>query len=148
MASVTLLTTGYAGHTPESFIEKLQEYDVETVVDVRQRPLSRKRGFSRTGLSIFLEENGIQYVHVRELGVPIELREQLKSGACDLPTYLDAFGEYVVRQEVALNELYAMALAKTCCLLCVEHRAEECHRSVVATAMANRNGRRVKIEHI
>jgi hypothetical protein len=45
-----LLTTGYAGHNLESFLAKLREHDVEVVVDVRQNPVSRKKGFSRSTL--------------------------------------------------------------------------------------------------
>jgi uncharacterized protein (DUF488 family) len=148
MAGFTLLTTGYSGHNQETFVEKLRRHQVNVIVDVRQRPLSRKKGFSRTALAALLADNGVEYVHLRELGVPSTLRDQLKNGAVDLQRYLQDFGGYVTRQAAVLDDVYAMAMKGTCCLLCVEHRAEECHRSVVADAVAARNGRRVKIQHI
>ena len=65
-----LFTTGYAGHDLDSFVNKLRQHGVNTVIDIRQNPVSRKKGFSKSRLSAFLAENGIGYVHVRELGVP------------------------------------------------------------------------------
>jgi hypothetical protein len=44
--------------------------------------------------------------------------------------------------------LYGLAIKKRCCLICVEHLSEECHRSVVAEAVASRNGHKVEIHHI
>jgi hypothetical protein len=43
----TLFTRGYEGLTNEGFIARLQTAQVKTVVDVRELPLSRKKGFSK-----------------------------------------------------------------------------------------------------
>ncbi|MEX2317691.1 MAG: DUF488 domain-containing protein [Pirellulales bacterium] len=67
-----LFTAGYAGHDLDSFLEKLRNNDIQTVVDIRQNPVSRKKGFSRSRLPEFLSDHGIEYVHVRELGVPVD----------------------------------------------------------------------------
>ncbi|MBK6650144.1 MAG: DUF488 domain-containing protein [Betaproteobacteria bacterium] len=45
-----LFTLGYEGLTIDAFIARLQAAQVKTVVDVRELPLSRKKGFSKTGL--------------------------------------------------------------------------------------------------
>jgi uncharacterized protein (DUF488 family) len=143
-----LLTTGYAGHDPESFVLKLKEHKVEVVVDVRQNPVSRKKGFSRSRLSEFLTDHGLEYLHVREFGVPTDLRNRLRSGKCDLSDYLSDFRDYLAGQENALDQLYILAIRKRCCLICVEHLSDECHRSVVADVVAVRNGHQVEIVHI
>jgi len=44
----TLFTLGYEGLTIEAFIARLQAAQVKTVVDVRELPLSRKKGFSKS----------------------------------------------------------------------------------------------------
>ena len=46
----TLFTLGYEGMTIESFIVRLQAAQVKTVVDVRELPLSRKKGFSEISI--------------------------------------------------------------------------------------------------
>ena len=88
----TLFTAGYAGHDLDSFLRMLGEHQIQVIVDVRQNPVSRKKGFSRSRLSEFLSNHGIEYIHLRELGVPAELRNQLRSGECGLTEYFAKFG--------------------------------------------------------
>lgn len=143
-----LLTTGYAGHTPNSFVGKLLEHAVDVVVDVRENPVSRKKGFSRVKLSEFLADHGIEYIHIRELGVPANLRHELRDGECGLDEYFTDFREYLQTQDNVLDGLYRMATRKTCCLICLEHLPEDCHRSVVADVVASRNGHKIEIRHV
>jgi len=148
MSKHKLLTTGYAGHDAESFLSCLQGHGVKVVVDVRQNPVSRKKGFSRTKLAEFLNANGVEYVHAPKLGVPRDIRQLLRDGECELPEYFDRFREYLTEQDEAIEDLYALASQKRCCLICVEHSSEECHRSVVAKAVAARNGHKLEVVHV
>ena len=90
-----LLTIGYAGYDPDSFVARLRDHGVETIVDIRQNPVSRKRGFSKSKLERLLGENSIGYVHVRELGVPAELRNRLRSTECELDESFAEFAHYL-----------------------------------------------------
>lgn len=149
MASkATLFTMGYSGHDLQSFAETLRKNRVETVIDVRQNPSSRKPGFSRTRLSSFLQKEGFDYSHVRELGVPTPLRNQLREGEIELSGYLHQFDEYLSGQEAVLDELAELATNSRCCLICVESESHECHRSVVATALSRVMKKHLEIEHI
>jgi uncharacterized protein (DUF488 family) len=56
-----LLTIGYEGRTIEEFVGELLAGSVETLIDVRELPLSRKRGFSKRALSTELAAAGIEY---------------------------------------------------------------------------------------
>ena len=143
-----LLTTGYAGHDPDTFVAKLREHGVETIVDVRQNPVSRKRGFSKSKLEKFLAGHGIGYVHLRELGVPADLRNRLRSGECELDEYFAEFARYLLTQDKTLVELQKRAFEERCCLLCVESRPEDCHRSIVAETVLEHGNRNLEIMHI
>jgi len=44
---MTIYTIGYEGIDIEQFFTLLSEHNIETVVDVRELPLSRKPGFSK-----------------------------------------------------------------------------------------------------
>jgi uncharacterized protein (DUF488 family) len=147
-ATHELFTVGYAGEDLDSFLAKLKQHAIEAVVDIRQNPVSRKRGFSRSALSTFLSASSLQYVHESELGVPSELRRALRDGEQELTAYLDEFRVYLTGHEGALERLYHLVTRKRCCLLCVERRPEECHRSVVADAIASLNGQEVKVIHL
>lgn len=53
MAKTTsLFTFGYEGLTIEAFIARLNEAGVRTIIDVRELPLSRKKGFSKGSVRI------------------------------------------------------------------------------------------------
>ncbi|QJX02842.1 DUF488 domain-containing protein [Alcanivorax sp. IO_7] len=65
-----LHTAGYEGVDIETFVGRLLDAGVDQVIDVRQYPISRKRGFSKTALSKCLAGAGIDYCHLRELGCP------------------------------------------------------------------------------
>jgi len=143
-----LLTAGYAGHDLNSFLLTLKRHDVQVVIDVRQNPISRKKGFSKSKLSTFLESNDVQYIHECALGVPKELRIKLKSGQYAIASYLNKFRKYLTSHTETLDRLYELALRKRCCLICVEQCSEECHRSIVAKIVASRNGHKVKVIHL
>jgi uncharacterized protein (DUF488 family) len=74
----TLFTIGYEETTAESFLKKLESAGVQMVFDIRELPQSRIPGFSKNALSEKLRRKGIDYLHVRELGSPRELRHQLR----------------------------------------------------------------------
>ncbi len=148
MSARPLFTTGYAGHDLDSFVNKLRQHGVNTVIDIRQNPVSRKKGFSKSRLSAFLTENGIGYIHMRELGVPRELRNELADEGCTLDEYFAEFRKYAVAQVDALIAVENLAAGQRCCLLCVESKPEECHRAVVADILADRARGSLYVVHI
>jgi uncharacterized protein (DUF488 family) len=127
-------------------IERLQTARIERVVDVRELPLSRHRGFSKTPLRDALARAGIRYEHVRDLGNPKPTRDRYKRGDVD-----GGAREYRAHLHngsyPALIELADSLLDENTCLLCVEHEHQTCHRSVIAGAVAERLPR-VAIEHL
>src|SRR6476620_4542921 len=65
-----LATIGYESATQADVIERLKTAGVEVLIDVRAVAASRRAGFSKTLLAASLNEAGIGYVHLRELGTP------------------------------------------------------------------------------
>jgi hypothetical protein len=81
MENLVIHTLGYEGATLAEFITRLKMAGIMTVADVRQMPLSRKRGFSKTALAAALEKVGIDYVHIPALGCPKPIRERYRLDA-------------------------------------------------------------------
>ena len=79
----TLFTIGYQQSDITSVLDVLRENGVETVIDVRALPVSRKPGFSKGSLARALDEHGIAYVHERALGTPPEARDAHKARQFD-----------------------------------------------------------------
>lgn len=75
-----LTTIGYEKAALNDFIATLQAASVECVIDVRELPLSRKRGFSKTALGQALEGADIRYVHLKALGDPKPGRDAARAG--------------------------------------------------------------------
>jgi uncharacterized protein (DUF488 family) len=134
--SNSVATIGYEGATPDRLVATLKQAGIETLVDVRALANSRRPGFAKRALSAALEEAGIGYVHMRALGTPAEGRAAVRSGRPGVMRRV--FGEHMkgLEAQAALAELTARARAERVCLLCLEADPNNCHRTLVAEAMA------------
>ena len=135
----TIFSVGYEGLNIKGLIAALQQHAIETLVDVRETPLSRKPGFSKALLSEHLAAAGIGYTHMRSLGCPKTIRDAHR-GHRDWPRYCQQFNEYLAGQNHALEKLHALVQQSSCCLLCFETDSERCHRSLICTEMERRYG--------
>ena len=73
-----LYTIGYTGFSLPEFIATLTENGIECLIDVRQLPISRKKGFAKSALQAHLNDAGIEYRHFRLLGSPSVIRHELR----------------------------------------------------------------------
>lgn len=134
-----LFTFGYEGLTIDAFIARLEAVHVKTIVDVRELPLSRKKGFSKTSFSSVLAVHGIAYLHAPALGCPKPIRDQYKADA-NWQTYTKDFLKYIKTQDASLRELVKIAQATPACLVCFEADFSMCHRTFVARAVRQLGG--------
>lgn len=139
-----LYTIGYENKTLDDFIELLVLYGVKNLVDVRELPLSHKRGFSKTPLRELVESNGIKYIHIREVGTPKELRDEL-GRTNDYNTFFVKYDEYLATRGAALSEITQLAYSGPTCLMCVEANPNKCHRSRIALKVREVGGNGLKI---
>lgn len=130
---MNIFTFGYEGLSIDDFIARLTAREVRQVLDVREMPLSRKRGFSKKAFALALESAGIGYIHLRVLGCPRPIRNRYKVDE-DWTAYVENFQIYLGEQHAAINELTKLAKRKTTCLVCFEADFNRCHRSLVARA--------------
>jgi uncharacterized protein (DUF488 family) len=142
---MTVFTIGYEGLGIDRFLSLLAEHGVETIVDIRELPLSRKRGFSKTALSTVLNESGLEYVHMVELGCPKPVRNGYREDG-DWKRYTAGFLKHLKEQRAAVKALAERVESSTCALLCFEADFNVCHRSMVADTLHKRTG--VAIKHI
>ena len=139
---MTVFTIGYEGLDIDAFMSLLAEYGIDTVVDVRELPLSRKPGFSKKALANALNLSGREYVHMVDLGCPKPVRDRYREDG-NWKRYTDGFMKYLKTQEDAIAELASLATASNCALLCYEADFNFCHRSMVANAVKDYCGARV-----
>lgn len=142
-----LFTVGYEGVGIDAFIGNLLSHGVTCVLDVRALPLSRKPGFSKNRLAQKLEESKIDYVHLGELGTPKAMRDDLKATR-DYSIFFAKVETYLSSKKEALELAYRYVTHGACCLMCFEHLAAECHRTIVARNIKARDGNGLKVVHI
>ena len=143
-----LFTIGYEGIDQSQFLSWLSNYKINVVADVRDLPLSRKKGFSKTALSDFLVKNKIDYINFRELGAPKELRTFLFQTK-DYKTYFKKYKNIVSKNLAAIDTILdTIKDGKNVALLCYEKDPSTCHRSVVADEVKKRDSNGLKIKHL
>lgn len=133
----TLNTIGYERADLEKFVRALQTNRIEYLVDVRQVPISRKRGFSKTSLREALEKAGIKYIHLKALGDPKSGREAAKAGR--FAEFNEIYRRHLATPAAqdALSLVGDIANSTNSCLMCYERTPEYCHRKVVAEAVSH-----------
>lgn len=134
-----LYTLGYEGLSIDEFVARAVQAGVKSIVDVRELPLSRKKGFSKTAFKEALAQSGVAYFHVPALGCPKAIRERYKTDS-DWAAYTASFLAYIGTQEPTLRELVKLAKATRACLVCFEADYSACHRTYVARAARKLGG--------
>ena len=130
----TLFTVGYEGLDVPAFTQLLARHGVQTVVDIRELPLSRKRGFSKQSLRHELQYAGFGYTHIGALGCPKTVRNGYRADK-DWARYTAGFMQHLGRQQAAIDSVAELAQKTSCALLCFEADFNYCHRSMVAEAV-------------
>jgi len=131
-----IFTIGYEGTTVSEFIAALKSAGVERVIDVRALPLSRRPGFSKSPLRAALEQENIEYIHLKALGTPAEGRTAARAGRHDDLERIYA-GQLELPEALAQSaQMLELAREKPTALLCMERDPVHCHRTLLIQAVA------------
>ena len=135
-----LYSIGYERARPGDIIATLAEAGVRVLLDVRDRPISRRPGFSKRQLAAAIEEAGMRYVHLAALGTPPEGR--LANRRRQWERFWAIVDERLARPEAELDLQRAaeIAASEPSCLLCYEADPRICHRSRIAEILTRRHG--------
>jgi uncharacterized protein (DUF488 family) len=134
-----VFTIGYEGRSLENFLNDLRMQGVDLLVDVREAPISRKPGFSKSAIADALQNAGIEYRHIRALGCPKPIRDAYKQDG-DWARYTRAFMKHLDEQQAAAANLAEVCEQQATALLCYEADFTRCHRTYVARAVAGTTG--------
>jgi uncharacterized protein (DUF488 family) len=135
-----LSTIGYEKALLRDVVFTLRAAGIAALLDVRDRPISRRPGFSKRQLAAGVEEAGIAYCHLAALGTPPEGRFAGRRG--DMELFWSIVEEKLSRPEAELDLQRAadIAAAAPACLLCYEADWRHCHRRRVAEILALNHG--------
>ena len=133
-------TIGYEGRTIDKFVDKLKRRGITRLIDVRERPLSRKKGFSKNALRERLEAEGIEYIHMPQLGSPSDIRHDYKEGGSEI-VFFEKYRQYVRDYRMDdIRDLERYVSEKPSVIMCFEEEYMHCHRRILAEFIAEMSG--------
>ncbi|MEO0496271.1 MAG: DUF488 domain-containing protein [Pseudomonadota bacterium] len=135
-----LATIGYEGSNLADFVATLNKCGIQLLLDIRELPLSRKKGFSKNGLAEALANAGVEYVHIKSLGDPKPGRLAARNG--DFDSFRRIFGAHLQTDDAQTGLALAARLVreKRAVLLCFERDHCNCHRAIVAERLSQETG--------
>ena len=144
-----LFTIGYEGVSLENYLNKLVKNDVKLLVDVRKNSLSMKFGFSKSLLKKYCESLHINYIHIPEVGINSDQRQELHSQK----DYDELFEKYKKTTLVETNSYQKTIIDllkkhSRIALTCFEADVCQCHRKPLAEAIAKFPTFDCKVKHL
>lgn len=132
-----LYTIGHSTRTLDEFVSALKAHSVETLVDIRAFPMSRRLPhFNRESLEHSLSERGIRYIWMQELG---GFRKATRKENDSPHTALRNasfrnYADYTLTPEFAqaTAELIRIAGGSRTAYMCAERVYFRCHRMIVS----------------
>lgn len=131
----TLYTIGHSTRTLEELIAALQAHLIETLVDIRAFPMSRRLPhFNRESLEKALPAAGIRYVWMKDLG---GRRKKPVAESPNVALRNDSFRNYAdymltAEFEDAMQELIKVGEQSRTAYMCAERVYFRCHRMLVS----------------
>lgn len=137
MTNKSVYTIGHSNRTLAYFLDVLQAYSIEVVIDIRTIPKSRNNPqFNQEALKQSLKKQKIKYVHLKNLGGLRHPKKDSVNTAWENASFR-GFADYMQTAEFkeGLEELMELAKEKVCVIMCAEAVPWRCHRSLVADAL-------------
>lgn len=130
-------TVGYEGRTTENLFDALKAANVQCVIDIRYNPVSMYRpDLSKGNLQKALLDSGLAYFHLREWGVPRDVRARaIETGTRE--TIWKWYDEAVVEPNFQKNLHRFLNFGYPVAMLCMECDPTECHRHRISMALEN-----------
>jgi uncharacterized protein (DUF488 family) len=135
---VRAYTAGHGTRTGEELAKMLHQGGVQTLIDVRRYPGSRRNPqFNKGALAETLAGTGIRYRHVEALGGRLSGEPGEERFGCIRTA---AFRSYAARMgSPEWQEALAAALDEPApCFMCAETDWRRCHRKLIAELLAAR----------
>jgi uncharacterized protein (DUF488 family) len=145
----SLVTIGYEGREPDTYVRALVRAGVTILCDVRRNPVSRRPGFAKKALTAATGAAGIRYEHLPQLGIAAERRRAVETRE-DVERLFEEYERVdLPRETAALEQIESWMHAGECvALTCLERDPAECHRGRLAAELERRSGGKLVARHL
>lgn len=127
-------TIGHSTHSIEQFTMMLRSFQIQSLVDVRSLPGSRKfPHFDKEALEVSMKESNIQYLHLKDLGGRRRPSRESRNTAWRLASFR-GYADFMETQAFmnAVNQLQEISSANRTAYMCAEAVWWSCHRSLIS----------------
>lgn len=145
MPTIPIYTIGYGNRSIEEFVELLQRYDMQFLVDIRSQPYSRYNpDFSKDALERRLKQASIRYIFMGDTlgGRPRDDTAYFEDGRVDYEKLAekDFYQKGISYLHTAWNKQLRIVL------MCSEAKPQACHRSkLIGKTLRKQN---IEVAHI
>ena len=130
-----LFTIGHSTRTIDQLISVLRAHDIQTLVDIRAFPMSRRLPhFNREALEVDLQNVGIRYLWMKALGgYRKKIREDSPNTGLRNASFRN-YADYMLTPEfgATIAELIELAENSRTAYMCAERMWFQCHRMLVS----------------
>lgn len=140
VTSIVIYTVGHSTRSREALLELLHAAGVNAIVDVRSYPSSRRHPqFNRVALEGWLADDGIEYLHLPELGGRRRPVPDSHNGGW-LQRGFRGYADHMATPEFAagIGRLERLAGTRATAIMCSESLWWRCHRRLIADALTVR----------
>jgi uncharacterized protein (DUF488 family) len=139
-----IYTISHSNHDWETFYALLKEHEIQRLVDVRSRPVSRHAPFAnKRRLPALCEEAAIDYVFLsKKLGARPLNKEMYDRGGTPDYGKIGSTPQYAE----GIEELLVLSEGLTTVIMCAEEDHSNCHRTVLIGPRLSERG--VEQRHI
>ena len=125
-----IYSIGHSNRSIKEFLELLKKYEIEVIIDVRRFSTSKIKEYKKENLEKYLNENGIDYIHLKNLG-------GFRGGYDVWMESHEWKNEFKILKE--------MAMKKKTAFLCAEKFPFHCHRRYIAKKLFTEGWRVIHI---
>ena len=135
MNRTELFTIGHSNHTIDRLVALLKQHEIESLVDVRRFPSSRRLPhFNRPNLAEVLKEHGIDYHWLESLG------GHRNKGLADSPNFgirdqsFRNYADHMLSDDFREGADWLLGIAENrrVAIMCAEKSLHDCHRKLTS----------------
>ena len=130
----TIYSIGHSTRSLDEFLNMLRSFDIKILTDIRSLPGSRRfPQYNMENLKTSLEEIGVQYIHLADLGGRRKVKKDSKNNLWNNDSFR-GYADYMETEEFenAIVKLEHIALEQPTAYMCSEAVWWRCHRSMVS----------------
>lgn len=146
-----LYTIGFTKKNAEAFFGLLKKAGITILLDTRLNNVSQLAGYTKKDDLEFFVENilGAKYIHSPKLAPTKQILDDYKNKKISWEQYEVEYNSLLDKRDIKSYFPKLVDIKKeTICLLCSEHKADKCHRRLLAEYLEQNLNENVEVIHL